>query len=319
MKRIAVVGGGIAGLACGARLAAAGRSVVLFDSGPVPGGRMTTRVMGGATFNDGAQFAAARDPDFAMLVQRLWAGSKALPWPAAGEGRWTGVPGMSALAAGMAAEAMAAGLELVQEVRLQAIRRGASWRLELERGEPAARVVREAEVALLAVPAPAAAALLRDVAPAAAARLDRVAMAPCWTLLLVLEAPLDAPDLLTPATGPIGWAARENARPGAPAGPERWVVQAGPDWSRAWLERAPGDVEAALLDALGGLLGRLPAVRSRASALWRDARTERALGEAFLWDAELGLGLCGDWCLGARVEAAWLSGDKLASRVLEVN
>ena len=45
--------------------------------------------------------------------------------------------------------------------------------------------------------------------------------------------------------------------------------------------------------------------------LWPHARTVQALGQPFVWDAALGLGLCGDWCLGQRVEDAFVSGMEL--------
>ena len=35
-----------------------------------------------------------------------------------------------------------------------------------------------------------------------------------------------------------------------------------------------------------------------------------------LWDAQAQLGLCGDWCLGHRVENAFLSGLELALAVV---
>ncbi|OYX53051.1 MAG: amine oxidase, partial [Comamonadaceae bacterium 32-67-11] len=45
---------------------------------------------------------------------------------------------------------------------------------------------------------------------------------------------------------------------------------------------------------------------------WRYAQTQHALGQPFLYDAAAGLGLCGDWCLGYRVENAFVSGLELA-------
>jgi predicted NAD/FAD-dependent oxidoreductase len=39
----------------------------------------------------------------------------------------------------------------------------------------------------------------------------------------------------------------------------------------------------------------------------------RPLGRAFLLDESAGVGFCGDWCLDARVEAAYLSGDALGA------
>ena len=50
---------------------------------------------------------------------------------------------------------------------------------------------------------------------------------------------------------------------------------------------------------------------------WRYAFTESPLGQPCLWDAELSLGVCGDWCLGRRVEDAWQSGADLAVRMLK--
>jgi predicted NAD/FAD-dependent oxidoreductase len=94
------------------------------------------------------------------------------------------------------------------------------------------------------------------------------------------------------------------------------VLHATPAWSEAHLEAARAAVSAALLDALGRLSAApLPGIRHRDAHRWLYARTVAALGERCLWDGDAGLGVCGDWCLGARVELAWRSGTELASRV----
>jgi renalase len=36
-----------------------------------------------------------------------------------------------------------------------------------------------------------------------------------------------------------------------------------------------------------------------------------------LWNRDIGLGVCGDWLLGPRVECAWLSGRQLAKKLVE--
>ena len=130
--------------------------------------------------------------------------------------------------------------------------------------------------------------------------------APCWTWLAVFAARLDLPDLLRPETGPIGWAARNNAKPGRDA-QEAWVVQASPAWSRTHLEDKAGDVAAALRAALGA-----PPPLTEVTHRWRYSLVERALGRTCLWDGAAGLGLAGDYCLEGRVEAAFLSGQALA-------
>jgi predicted NAD/FAD-dependent oxidoreductase len=49
---------------------------------------------------------------------------------------------------------------------------------------------------------------------------------------------------------------------------------------------------------------------------WRYAQTTLALGKSHLWDANLGIGVCGDWCIGHRVEDGFVSGLELALAVI---
>ena len=61
--RVAIVGAGLAGLACADQLVAGGHQVSLFDKGRGPGGRMSTRRMeDGWAFDHGAPWFAAHDP-----------------------------------------------------------------------------------------------------------------------------------------------------------------------------------------------------------------------------------------------------------------
>ena len=50
---------------------------------------------------------------------------------------------------------------------------------------------------------------------------------------------------------------------------------------------------------------------------WLYAKTVQPLGESHLWFRDQGIGLCGDWCLGHRVEDAFVSGLELALAVLK--
>ncbi len=51
---------------------------------------------------------------------------------------------------------------------------------------------------------------------------------------------------------------------------------------------------------------------------WRYARVANPLGQRFLRSVNATLYSGGCWCLGARVEAAWASGDAIANDTLEV-
>lgn len=339
--RIAIIGAGIAGLACARALAAAGAAPRLFDKGRAPGGRVATRratdpVSGAALqFDHGAQYATARDPRFAALLRQ----AGAVPWPAAGDPaedaaqRLVGVPGMSALPRALAA---GLGLALSRHVTAIAGRPGAWMVRHLDAGlvrpgrplpEGAAAEEEEGpfDAVLVTLPAPQALPLVAPhLAPEEAGRLEAVRIAPCWTVLAGF-APgvrLALPDTIRPGDGGIlGWAARDSARPGrAPDAAEAWVIQAGPAWSRAQLEARPEAVIPALLAALAA---RLPAGASPLTApsfaaahRWRFALVEAPLGAPCLWDPARRIGLAGDWCLRGRVESAWESGTALAAALL---
>jgi predicted NAD/FAD-dependent oxidoreductase len=49
--------------------------------------------------------------------------------------------------------------------------------------------------------------------------------------------------------------------------------------------------------------------------LWRYAKTTQPLGQPYQWDSATGLGTCGDWHIGHRVEDAFVSGLELGLRL----
>jgi predicted NAD/FAD-dependent oxidoreductase len=91
------------------------------------------------------------------------------------------------------------------------------------------------------------------------------------------------------------------------------VVQASPAWSRTHLEATPEAVAPLLLDEFAAATGVAAAPGFVAAHRWRYALVETPAGQPCLWDAGLRLGACGDWCLDARVEAAFESGEALAA------
>jgi renalase len=301
---IVIIGAGIAGLACADGLVAAGHGVTLVDKGRAPGGRMATRRVateaGEASFDHGAQYFTVRDPDFRRQVMLWQADGLAAPWPAAGADAWVGTPSMAA-----PVRAMAQPHTVRFPVQIDVVERdGTDWRID---GSPFHAVV-------LALPAEQAATLARPVHAGFAGMAAQTPAAPCWTVMAAFPAPLPAPDILR-EEGPIGWAARNTAKPGR-AGPEAWVIQAGPDWSRAHLERAPAEIVPLLLAAFAARIGQpLPSALTATAHRWRYARSG-AQGSGHLWDPTARLGVCGDWLLGPRVEAAWLSGTRLAAAII---
>lgn len=307
--RVGIVGAGLAGLGCAARLVGDGHAVTLFDKGRGPGGRLSTRraqtPLGEVRFDHGAQYFTARDPDFARQVAAWARDGIVARWPAAGEDAWVGTPGMNA-----PARALASGLAIRLSARVAAIRReAAGWQFHGEGLEAG-----PFDAAVVAVPAEQAGALVGDWSPDLAAAASSTPAAPCWTVMATFPERLPIPADVVTRRGSIGWAARDSAKPGR-AGPESWVVQAGPEWSRDHLEETPAAVAPALLAALAEIAGPDAVAAAWSGAhRWRYARSG-AFGRDALWDAGLGLGLCGDWLLGPRVECAWVSGHRLAGMI----
>jgi predicted NAD/FAD-dependent oxidoreductase len=309
--QIAIVGAGMAGLACAEGLAQRGHDLTVLDKGRGPGGRMSIRrimtAAGEATFDHGAQYFTVRDPGFRTRVDEWVAAGCVAPWIAAGEGAFVGAPGMNAPLRQMAEPfAVQWGARVMT---LSPIAQG--WRLTLQTGASV-----EVEAVVLALPAEQAAELMAPVGPDLAAICRATTTAPCWTVMLAFaeRAPIEL-DCLRGAEGDaLGWAARNTSKPGR-TDAEAWVLQASPDWSRRYLEADADWVMAELSSAFSARLqGTLPPPIASSTHRWRYARSGMQ-GSGALWDADRRLGLCGDWFIGARVEAAWMSGTLLADRI----
>jgi len=307
--KIAIIGAGMAGLACATKLSGSAADVHLFDKGRGASGRMASRTsssrLGETTFDMGAQYFTAHSADFAAQVSIWHQFGLVAPWAAAGDGAYVGVPTMNA-----PLKHMAEKLPVTWSAKIDSLQRSAGqWTLRGEAFEAAGF-----DLVLVAIPAEQSAQLLQNHAPDLAGLARKVPSEPCWTLMVSFSAPLSLPEDVVRDCGPISWAARNSAKPGR-SGPESWVIHATPEWSKQHLE---DDKDSVCNDILGefsrALNISLPEVAGVAAHRWRFARSGKA-GVSHLWNAGQGLGVCGDWLLGPRVECAWTSGNTLAQAV----
>ncbi len=313
--KIAVIGAGMAGLACAEALAARGSDVTLFDKGRRAGGRMSTRLVetasGPASFDHGAQYFSVRDPGFSAQVARWAAAGVAARWPAAGADAWVGAPGMSAPIVDMASRFAVRWSSRVAGLA----RREGLWHLSGERVEDGGFAA-----VVVAVPSEQVAALAGEFDPAMAALANNHPSQPCWTLMASFDARLPIAADVIERRGPIAWAARNSAKPER-EGPEAWVIQAGADWSAGASGRRAR--RGRRRRAAGGPSRRRPASPCPRRSSWRRASLALRAGAVRprnadrLWNADRRkLGVCGDWLLGPRVECAWQSGTALADAIL---
>jgi predicted NAD/FAD-dependent oxidoreductase len=126
-KKVAVIGAGLAGLACARVLRRAGCYVELFEQDRIIGGRMATTRLALVPFDHGAQYVTARSDRFRTYVDELVGSTYAARWvPKAADGQkatqltswFVGTPGMSSLV-----RPLAEGVRLHTERRVHTLRR----------------------------------------------------------------------------------------------------------------------------------------------------------------------------------------------------
>ena len=321
----AIIGAGISGLTCARTLAQHGWRVTVFEKSRGVGGRMAVRrTDSGLTFDHGAQYFTVHDDRFAETVAEWQRQGVAARWQGRianisngkiepkreDTPRFIGVPGMNAVC-----KQLAEGLEVRCQTKVSPPRReGDSWNLIDDQGSLLGRF----DHVVISTPSPQAAELLVE-APQLAQRTRDVKMQPCWTILLAVEQPVAAAfDGAFVHESPLSWICRNSSKPERSTNQETWVLQATADWST---EHESCDSDFALQQLLAAFwraLGQSPQPLCFATAhRWRYARADQSLTVGCLFDPELRLGVCGDWCCGSRVEGAFLSGLQLAERLLE--
>ena len=329
-QTIAVIGAGLAGLSCAQALLQAGHTVHVFDKARGPSGRMSTRRAeddnGPWQCDHGAQYFTARDPAFRAEVARWQQAGVAALWdarlasfdgtawsnPATPLERFVGTPRMTSPAAWLVQHLGEPALAQWQTTVQRLDHSEGGWTItSAEHGPHSPRY----SAVLLAVPAPQAVPLLAPVSPAGAAIAASARMRGSWAVMLRYASPVALPwEGAFINTGPLRWVARDSSKPGR-SGQETWLLHASPEWSEAHIEDSAEAVTTALLTAFAALGG--PAPLAATAHRWRYADTEPALTQGSWWDAQMRLGLCGDWLHGGKVEGAWLSGRALAQQVLK--
>jgi len=336
---IAVVGAGMAGVVCARTLVQAGHRVTLFEKSRGLGGRMSTRRTEFGGFDHGSQYFTVRDKRFETAL-RSNATSVVRPWsastvrvldefghvlasaPPPTEPHFVASPGMNALV-GLWGQPLAANT--LVDTRVTQIERDAlhaeQWQLRTEDSAGGQQVVGGFDRVVLAMPHPQVHDLLRasGLAPELRQALAPVHVAPCWTLMVAY------PQAMQPGLAHLGpqwnaarsthhrisWLARESSKPGRDP-IERWTIQASPAWSTKHLEDDAERVKAKLLKGFAEITGIRATPTFAVAHRWRFAQTQTPLGKSHLFDKALGIGACGDWCLGHRVEDAFVSGLEMA-------
>jgi renalase len=282
---------------------------VVFERTATPGGRVATRTVPNIelptrgtvdlSFDHGAQYFTVRDPRFSEVVAYWLRDRVASKSPARivvfdGEGwepvedgtdRYVGTPGMNAIAAHMAR-----GLDIQYGARIDSL-----------------DGLNNFERVVIAVPSDQAVPLLGE-SPDLLSRVAAVKMQPCWAVMAAFEDRVSSRfDAAFVTSSPLGWVKRHQGNPRDPI--DTWVLHATSAWSRAHLDDRADVVAPFLLEAFDDLVrGGLPRVFHFAAHRWKYAIADPGLSVGALRDESGRITVCGDWCVGSRIEDAYLSG-----------
>ncbi len=300
----------MAGLMTARALRERGASVVVLEKSRGVGGRMATKRVGAAVFDQGAQFFTIRDPAMSRWLADWQAEGVAAPWPGTARERWTARPGMTAVAKRLADET-----EIRREHKVTAACRvPGGWELAIED-----HGLMRVERLVLTAPVPQSLAVLKEggvvLDETLAAGLERVSYHPCLALLVLLDGPSAVPvEGVAPKNHPLRWVA-DNAKKGlSPEAQGAVTLLATPAFSAEHYSRSEAELAAMLVPAAREWLGTA-AVVSATLHRWRYSEPATTWPEPCVWLPDLALGLAGDAFGGPRVEGAALSGLALAERI----
>lgn len=326
-KTVAVIGAGISGAACARKLQSLGFDVQVYEKSRGASGRLSTRRTDTWSADHGAQYFTARDPLFIEEVNRWIELGLVEEWqPKLGvykEGSWSesfskdhrfvGTPEMTA-----PTKYLAKQLSVDYETTICAMEKSnCCWTLSsLEHGP----LSKEFDVVVLAIPSPQVETLLKNVTGDVSELLQSSSIAAkskmksCWTMMVHFphqsSFTFDAAFINQEA---IAWIARNSSKPKR-VGLDYWTVHASPEWSDTHLELAKEDIGADLL-AYMEKLGFNTLDAQVTMHRWRYASGGLEPMIKYHYSSVDGLGFCGDWLHGGRVEGAWLSGMKLANKI----
>lgn len=322
MKTVAVIGAGLSGLTVASQLSHY-FDITVFDKSRGVSGRMSTRTALPYRFDHGAQYFKVREPQFARFIADAIEQDLVAEWHArvvdlSAEGIqdvtidqpwYVAKPTMTALN-----KSLAEGLSVQLNQRIESVKyQDSIWSLRNEAGEH----VGDYDFLISAIPLPQLEQLLPEIV-GDDDELKNVKMSGCFSLMIgCSEAQLPDFDFARVTSSPVGIISQNSAKPGRDEAPSL-LVQSTNEWAEQMLEMPLAEVEQHLTRELSSLMGiNYQSVEYRTLHRWRYAFVNQALGRPFYRHGILPFAACGDWCMGARIESAYMSGFDLATELLK--
>lgn len=325
-KKIAVIGAGASGLMLARNLTGCAE-VHLYEASESVGGRLATKMSPqGAYFDSGAQFFVAKESDFQSFLKPFIEEGSLGIW----QGRfaeinidrvvcqrnWTehfphyvGVPSMRDWC-----QSMANGLSIKLNHEVRALERDASQSWSLHTSTRSAEG--PFDVVLLAVTLERARMLLPKSVCFIEA-LESYQMEACFSLSMRFpesmcfdwEAALIRGNLMS-------WVSVDSSKPGR-SGSNQVVMLSTNAFANQHKNEDPQWVKETLLSALRSVLKweTHQAPIDVVLNFWPEANAGLQKGPSSLWDPDMRIGACGDWCIQGTVRAAYESVRDLCEKI----
>ena len=325
MKHLAVIGAGLAGLTAANQLQQRA-NVTLFEKSRGVSGRLSTRRADPYAFDHGAQFFKVRSDAFRACIDPMLRDGTVQRWDArfaeiddttiVQSRQWdeefphyVGVPGMSAIG-----KYLSRGLDIRLGTRVVSVQRqGDQWTLLDEQGISLGAY----DGVISSVPAQQASDLLPASLPFHSA-LSGPPMRGCFALMLGFPRPIPIEfDAALVRGRDISWISLNSSKPGRGEACSLLVHS-----TNAWADKHMEDNRDWVMDYLcdqtsaviGIDVGNAP---HKAVHAWRFANIEKQAGPTHFISPDQHIGVCGDWLIQGRVEAAFTSGLAMANNLLE--
>lgn len=324
MTKIAIIGAGLSGLTA-ANILKDYAAITLFEKSRGVSGRTSTRQAGGYFFDHGTQFFIVKTDTFKAFITPMIEKGIIERWDARfieienrkimHKRQWekdyphyVGVPGMNAIA-----QYLSQGLKVELQTRVKFIHKNnhGQWTLKDDQENE----LGEYDWVILTLPAKQA----FDLLPASLAfhpKIKTVTMKGCFSLMLGFEHPLPIEfDAALVLGEDISWISVNSSKPGR-RNEFCLLVHSTNNWADKHIDDDRDEVLNYLCQQTSEVIGHaVSKADHKAIHGWRYANIEKQKSETHFIDTEKKIGVCGDWLIQGRVEAAFTSGFNLANKI----
>lgn len=329
MFDVAIIGAGIAGLACAQQLRQAGYRVVIVEKSRGVGGRMATRRLGDTCADHGVRYLEAQGEWLPSLIEVLQQRDILQVWQDQDNQlnndeiitHYVAPAGMTAVA-----KFLAKDLEMWLNRRVEAMTTTAenTWHLTLNSPDETLTEL-TASAVILAIPAPQALMLLEPLQEKVPSTLldslNSVEFDPCITVMAGYKnEQLSLPKWQEKSLSnnpDLDWIALDSSKRLNPKAPI-FVLQSTADFANRYLdvEDLKPVAQQLLSNAAELLIPGLDSPEWLQVHRWRYAFPKLALSQNYLYSATpLPLICCGDWCGGNLIGGAFNSGVAAAEMI----